>query len=264
MIGGVAVRAGRRSSRSVIEDVSGTEPWRARILATGAVARVALVQTRASLLGGDDVELSIVVGDGAALEIVELGATLAHDVRGGPGTRIRVEIRVGAGGRFVWIGEPLIVAAGASVQRSTTVELEASARALLGEAIVFGRSGEQPGALVARTRIACERATTVDESLETRDRSTLRSRVVAGDARMVSSLTLAGMRDLHPPAGSLQAHGPATLWRSVGKAVAGAEEATGLGARWRRLVLDELTEPRAGDPDSALVRSSAVALSATG
>jgi urease accessory protein len=261
---GVAIRAGLRGSRSVIEDVWGTEPWRARILATGALARVALVQTRASLLGGDDVELSIAVGDGAALEIVELGATLAHDVRGGPGTRIRVEIQVGAGGRFVWIGEPLIVAAGASVQRSTTVELAGSARALLGEAIVFGRSGEHPGALVARTRIACERRTTVDETLDTRDRSTLRSAVVAGDARMISSLTLAGIRDQSPPAGSMQAHGPATLWRSVGRAVAGAQEATGLGARWRRLVLDELRVPRAADGDAALGRSSAVALSATG
>jgi urease accessory protein len=263
-MGGVVIRAGLSSSRSVIEDVWGTEPWRARILATGAVARVALVQTRASLLGGDDVELSIAVGDGAALEIVELGATLAHDVRGGPGTRIRVEIQVGAGARFVWTGEPLIVAAGASVQRSTTVELGGSARALLGEAIVFGRSGEHPGALVARTRIACEHRATIDETLDTRDLATLRSAVVAGDARMISSLTLAGMRDQSPPAGSMQAHGPATLWRSVGRAVAGAQAATGLSARWRALVLDDTRVPRAADVDAALGRSSAVALGASG
>ena len=86
----------------MIEDLSGTEPWRARILASGgAAARVALVQTRASLLRGDDVELSITVGEWSALEIVELGATVAHDVRGGAGARIRVSIQIAAGGRLV-------------------------------------------------------------------------------------------------------------------------------------------------------------------
>jgi urease accessory protein len=244
----VAIRAGSRGFGSVIEDLSGTEPWRARILASGgAAARVALVQTRASLLRGDDVELSITVGEGSALEIVELGATVAHDVRGGAGARIRVSIQIAAGGRLVWVGEPLIVAAGASVQRTAHVALEPRARALLGEAIVLGRTGEHPGFLVARTRIACDGRVTLDEALDTREREPLRSAVVAGDARMISSLTLAGLRDEDPPAGAMQAHGPATLWRSAGGAVAGDQAAAALCTRWRRLVLDDAFAPPAAD-----------------
>jgi urease accessory protein len=245
----VALRAGSRDFGSVIEDLSGTEPWRARILASGgALARVALVQTRASLLRGDDVELSITVGEGSALEIVELGATVAHDVRGGPGARVHVSIHVAAHGRLVWVGEPLIVTAGASVQRTADVQLGPRARALLGEAIVLGRTGEDPGALVARTRIACEGRATLDEGFDTRERDSLRSAVVAGDARMISSLTLAGLRDEDAPAGAMQAHGPATLWRSLGRAVAGDQAEAALGARWRRLVLaDARASPAAAE-----------------
>jgi urease accessory protein len=195
------------------------------------------VQTRASLISGDDVALSVTVGEGASLELVELGAMLAHNVRTGPEALMRSEIRVASGGRFIWLSKPLIIAAGANARRTTTVDLAASACALVGDAIVLGRAREDPGALLARTRIAYDGRTAVDETLDTRDRATLRSAVVAGDARMIFSLTLAGTRDQTSGAETMQAHGPATLWRSTGKTAAAGQELDDLAGRWRTLVL---------------------------
>jgi urease accessory protein len=227
----------------VIEELSGTEPWQPRILSsTGATARVALVQSRASLIAGDDVALSIRVGAGAALELIELGATLAHSARGGPPALLTTEIFVQTAGRLAWLGQPLIIADGAFVRRTTTVELERSAHALIGESIVLGRAHERPGALVARIRISHDGQPMVDETLDTRDSSTLQSLIVMGDARMISSLTIAGVRDNSPPAGALQAHGPATLWRSIGPAVGADNDATRLAERWRGQALSASAE----------------------
>jgi urease accessory protein len=243
----ISVRAALGHSGTVLEELAGTEPWRPRPLAAVGqpttagprAARVALVQSSASLLSGDDVAVSISVGEGAALELVELGATLAHHARGGSAARVSVEVRVDLGGRLVWLGEPLILAYGTRVSRTTAVHLGRSARLLLGEATVLGRAREAPGSLTARTRIECDGSPVVDETLETGDVETLRSAVVAGQARMLGTVTLAGTRDGDPPHGAMQAHGPATLWRACGAPVDVVRAAAAVTDRWRAVMAAE-------------------------
>lgn len=223
--------------RTVISELSGTEPWRPRIVSGhSGIAAVALVQTRASLIAGDDVALSITVGAGARLEVTEIGAMLAHDVRRGPAVSLRTEIAVGCGGVLIWVGKPLIAGDGSSTVRTTSVALSGSGQALLGEALVLGRARETPGALTARIRLTADAEAVLDETLDTRDLDTLRSPIVAGNASMISSLTLAGLRDADSPHAVMQARGPATLWRSAGAAVTGARTMEELAARWRRLL----------------------------
>jgi len=223
----------------MVTELAGTEPWRPRVLGVaGGLARVALVQSRASLLGGDDVALAIDLDADCALEIVELGATVAHHARGGPPARLSARVRLGPRARLVWLGQPLIAAAGCSVLRSTRIELEAGAGVLLREALVLGRAGEEPGRARAHTQISLEGRPVVEETFDTQPIWLLRSSVVAGGAGMIDALTLGGLRDPDPPAGALQAHEPATLWRSVGPARAGLVDADGgLTRRWRGLLL---------------------------
>lgn len=221
----------------MIDSLSGTEPWRPRVLWPGAggFARVALVQSRASLLGADDVLLEVHVGSAAALELVELGALLAHSARGGAGARLVAQVRVEDGGRLIWVGQPLIVGAGARVSAEVEIALAGDAVVLRGESVVLGRAGEACGALVTRTRITCRDVPLVDETLDTSDRTILRSPVVAGSATMIGALTLAGRRDHSPPPGVLQAHGPATLWRQSGRTVETGRSLAMLAERWSRL-----------------------------
>lgn len=223
----------------MLAELGGTEPWHPRGLAPdGPVARVALVQSAASLLGGDDVRLEIELADGCVLEMIELSATVGHHARRGPIARLRADVALGAGARLIWLAPPMILAAGCQVQRETRVSMASPARALLREAFVFGRTGEESGAIVARTRITLDGAPLLDETLDTSEPALLRSTVVAGDAAMLEALTLAGMRDENAPPEAMQAHGVATLWRGVGPASASAQDHAGrLSARWRSICL---------------------------
>jgi urease accessory protein len=233
------IRAARRGGTTVVTHLSGTEPWRPRILsASRPLARVALIQSRATLLAGDRVTLEVGVGEGAALELVELAATVAHDARGAqlPAV-VSVEINVESGGALVWLAQPLIVASGANAARSTEVCLERNGRTLLGEPVVLGRAREEPGALTARTRITWDGTPTIDETLRTADLATLRSPVVAGTASMLGVLTLVGVRDDQAPAGTMRAHGPALLWRAAGTPAQLAPIAARLTAHWRQLAI---------------------------
>ncbi len=243
----ITVHARRDRGGTVIAELAGTEPWRPRILgAVGGIARVALVQSRASLLAGDRVSLAVDVEPGCALEILELGATVVHHVRGGAGAGVEVRVRVGRDARLIWLGAPLIAAGGCDVRRSTRVELAAGAAVLFGEALVLGRAAEEPGRASVHTRIELEGRPVLDETLDTDPAWRLRSDVVAGPGRMIAGLTLAGLRDRDPPGGVFGAHEPASLWRSVGPAhAAPTDELIALERRWRRLLLAVVASSRA-------------------
>jgi urease accessory protein len=194
---------------------------------------VALVQSRASLLAGDELAMTIQVGQGATLELEEIGATVAYDCRGGEPTRVAINIEVADGGRLVWLSQPLVVADGARATRTTNAELHGSGRLLIGETVVLGRAGETGGELNARTRITINGAPAVDERLAAGHATPLRSAVVAADATVIAALTLAGVRAAAPPAGTLQAHLPASLWRLTGTAVAVERAAAPVRLCWR-------------------------------
>lgn len=114
--------------------------------------RLALVPEQAVLLAGDAVAVSVRVGAGATLEIVEPGGTVAYAMRG-QAARWDVAIEVEDGGRLVWHGEPFVVAEGADVTRSLSVDLGPCASLSLRETLVLGRSGEGPGHLRTRTDV---------------------------------------------------------------------------------------------------------------
>ena len=114
--------------------------------------RTALVPEQAVLLAGDHVTVSVRVGAGRVLEIVEPGGTVAYAMRGGS-ARWDVVVEVEKGGRLTWLGEPFVVAEGADVARSLRVDVATDACVTLRETLVLGRTGEGPGRLVAATDV---------------------------------------------------------------------------------------------------------------
>ncbi|CAB4683989.1 unannotated protein [freshwater metagenome] len=112
--------------------------------------RVSLVPDGALLLAGDRVRIEVRVEDGAALDLVEPGGTVAYDMRGGR-ARWEVDIDLGDEASLTWAGQPLIVAAGADVVRATTVQLGSGARLALRETVVLGRHGEAPSGRIELT-----------------------------------------------------------------------------------------------------------------
>jgi urease accessory protein len=197
-----------------------------------------LVQSTAALLTGDRVTVRIRIAAGGALELIELGATIAHHARGGRAARLRVELELERGARLVWAAQPLIISQGSALERHTTVAMHPQARLLLRDAIALGRAREPPGTLRAHTRIVLGGVPAIDEMLDTSDPAVLDSAVVTGDARFIDSLIMLGVRD--PEADlAMQLAQTGTVWRGLARDADVLEAPrAALLERWREMVLE--------------------------
>ncbi len=191
-----------------------------RVLSTGRQsARIALVATTALLLGGDHVEITVDVGSGCRLDLVDTAGTVAYDGRGQLSSWA-VSIRVAAGGVLQWKAEPFVVATGAEVTRSTTIDVAHGGVALIRETLVFGRCGETGGGLQTRTRVRYGGVELLAEDLDLSDSARRGRPGVLGGHRVVDTVCLLGGRGAAPdPAGSyrlFQLNGPGTVARWLG------------------------------------------------
>ncbi|KRB73882.1 hypothetical protein ASE01_17880 [Nocardioides sp. Root190] len=191
-------------------------------------ARVCLVPEGALLLAGDGVEMDIEVGDGARLDLVEPGGTVAFDMRGAA-ARWSVRITLGRDACLTWAGEPFVVAAGADVQRDTVIRLGAGARLALRETLVLGRFGEVPGRVRLTTTVLDDEGPLLVEDLPL-DASSAAG--LLGGHRVMASVLCLGpdpvsvADDQDPDRYDLHAGG--TLWRRLGAEV----HTSGLGPAW--------------------------------
>ncbi|MGQ7296256.1 urease accessory protein UreD [Quadrisphaera sp. KR29] len=106
---------------------------------------VHLVGTGAGPLGGDAVELDVVVRPGARLSLRGVAATLSMPGRSGRPARLDVLLRVGEGGHLDVALEPLVAVRGSDLHATTTADVAADAHLDLTEAVVMGRWREAPG-----------------------------------------------------------------------------------------------------------------------
>ncbi|MEE4419638.1 urease accessory protein UreD [Streptomyces bugieae] len=127
-----------------------------RVRAHGGPARVCVVGAMSAPLGGDRLAIEVTAEAGSALHVTAAAATVALPGRTGAPAHYDVRLTVGEGARLDWLPEPLISAAGSDLRMTTTVELAATARLVLREEQVLGRSGEPTGAL--RSRLTVRRA----------------------------------------------------------------------------------------------------------
>ncbi|SDD11726.1 urease accessory protein UreD [Actinokineospora iranica] len=129
-------------------------------------ALVHLAGSAATPLGGDVLDLAIVVGPGARLRLVGVGATLAlPGQHPGPST-MSVTIEVGAAGSLEYLTEPTIVVSAADHHADLRADLAADARLRCREVVVLGRSGERPGAFHSETRLRRDGTTLLRQRLD--------------------------------------------------------------------------------------------------
>jgi len=178
-----------RGGRSVVTSLHGSSPLALRPLpGREGAARVALAQSSATLLNGDQVTLNVRVGAGARLELEEISATLAHPTPSGdPGMVQRVEIEIGPGATALVDEQPLIIADSARLDRTVCVSLHEDARCLHREVVVLGRYGELAGPSRLRRRVERDGLPVLDETLETSS-AVIASAAVAAGARVLASV----------------------------------------------------------------------------
>jgi urease accessory protein len=142
-----------RSRVEVVADVAddGT-PVLARMHAQGALAvrrtgpgTVHLVGTAAGPLGGDVVEIDLVVRAGARLELAGVAATIALPGPAGDVATWDVTADVADGATLRCAPQPLVVSRGARLRTTTRLALAPSAAAEVVEQVVLGRYGEDGG-----------------------------------------------------------------------------------------------------------------------
>ena len=236
--GGHAITELRRGTRVAprILDRGGEGP--------GAAVRAAFVPTQAGPLAGDRDSTRIVVGAGATLIVEPVAATLA--LPGAERTILTLDITVHEGGRLVLDEGPLIVAAGARVERRCTIELEAGAVAAVRETIVLGRDGEPPGELDSATRVTLAGAALLHDGMRFDAGSDGLHVALAPGHRVLASVGLFGMRPPRRFAGVLDLEAAGALLRATDATTTATDAA--VAAAWPAWTHAALDVPRTSAP----------------
>jgi urease accessory protein len=116
-------------------------------------AQVTVVGAMSAPLGGDRLAVEAAVARGAALTVTSAAATIALPGRDGAEARYDVRLTVDEDAGLRWLPEPVICARGSRLHARTRVELAPSARLLLREEQVLGRTAEEPGRLTSRLTV---------------------------------------------------------------------------------------------------------------
>ncbi len=191
------------------------------------VVHAAFVPTQAGPLAGDEDRARIVVGPGATLIVEPVAATLA--LPGAARTLLALDITVRAGGRIVLDEAPLIVAAGAFVERRLTLALEPGAIAALRETVVLGRDGELPGTLDSTTRATLDGRPLLHDGLRLGPGRGGEHVALAPGHRVLGTVSVLGLRP--PDAGAHELAMPGALRRAAGRSLAAVDAA--LADTWR-------------------------------
>jgi urease accessory protein len=124
-----------------------------RIRARGAEAAVCVVGAMSAPLGGDRLRLDVTAEPGAALHVTTAAATVALPGRDAAPATYDVRLTVGEGAEVRWLPEPLISAHASDLRLTTRVDIAPTARLVLREEQVLGRTGERPGRLATRLTV---------------------------------------------------------------------------------------------------------------
>lgn len=118
-----------------------------------------LINTAGGVTGGDRLSLSARVGQGSTMSITTQAAERAYRAQPHEVGRVEAEITVEAGAELHWLPQELILFEGSRLRRRLAVTLEKTAKALLVEPLVFGRTamGETLHDIEFRDRISVYR-----------------------------------------------------------------------------------------------------------
>ncbi|MER6996024.1 urease accessory protein UreD [Streptomyces sp. NPDC000410] len=124
-----------------------------RTRAAGPYTRVTVVGAMSAPLGGDRLAIEADVRDGARLHVDSAAATVALPGRTPGEATYDITLKVGEEAELRWLPEQLITARGSELRTHTRVELAATARLVLREEQILGRSGEDTGTLTTRLTV---------------------------------------------------------------------------------------------------------------
>ena len=111
---------------------------RALVLPAGGGPEVVFLNTSGGLTSGDRLDYALDLAGGRATGTTQT-AERAYRAGAGP-ARVRVRLRVGAGGHLDWLPQETILFQSSRLQRRTVIDLAADATCLALESVVLGRA----------------------------------------------------------------------------------------------------------------------------
>jgi urease accessory protein len=159
---------------------------------------VYVVGGAAGPIGGDELFLRISVGAGAFLRVRTAAAAITLPGPDGLESVLAVTVEVGAGGRFEYLPEPVVVSAGARHATIIAVTLAEGASLLLRDELLLGRHGEDGGAARTVLRVDYAGRALLRQSLEVSgaDQASLGPAVLAGHRAVGTLLCVSPTLDL--------------------------------------------------------------------
>jgi len=127
-------------------------PQRGAVAAGTDPVTVHMLGSATTPLGGDDVELEVVVGPGASAVLTGVAAALALPGAGRSRLSVRLELAVAA--QLQYLPEPTVVTGRAAHDAVLHAHLGEGARLRCREVLVAGRSGEPSGSHRGHLRVA--------------------------------------------------------------------------------------------------------------
>jgi urease accessory protein len=161
------ISAASRGGTTTLPLLDGDGPFELRRLRPrGTEARVCVVGAMSAPLGGDRLRIEATAQRGAALHITSAAATLA--LRGPTPEPATYDVRltVGEQAELHWLPKPLICAAGSDLRQTWTIDLAPTARLVLREEQILGRTDEPPGHVTTRLTVRRSGRTLLDQQAE--------------------------------------------------------------------------------------------------
>lgn len=190
-------------------------------------------------LGGDQLSLSVDVGDGARLEMRTVAASV---VLPGPAQScFEIEVSVGEGASLAWLPEPLVAAGGCTHVVSARITLAPTAVLVWRDEVILGRHHEVGGHVVARLSVDHGGVPLLRQELDLDPTSYgCRGPAVIGSARAVGSLLMVtpdwsdealrpGASILGPTAAVLPLAGPGAVISALAADALGLRELLDVG-----------------------------------
>ncbi len=192
--GGVYLRIAARKGRSHIADLYERDGYKVRFPRGTAHPEAVIINTGGGLAGGDAVHQHIIIGDGAEATVTTQASERVYRALGDSETMVDVGLSMAEGSSLRWVPQETILFDAARLRRSIDLEMAASARLLLLETIIFGRTamGEtvRTGFLRDRWRVRRGGKLIFAETvrLDGAIAETLAAIPIAGGAHIVSTL----------------------------------------------------------------------------
>jgi urease accessory protein len=138
--GGADIRFRARDGRTHLADLRETDGYKVRLPNAGGAAEAVLINTGGGVAGGDHVRIAVTAEQDARATLSTPSAERIYGALAGSTTRIDVDLHIGENAQLNWLPQETILFDNARLERSLTVDMAASATALICETVIFGRA----------------------------------------------------------------------------------------------------------------------------